>query len=848
MVASSLSFGGTGEISPAVAGPGKDAERKNPGWERENEVTDDKTSSPSGSGQKFRPSEFVSASTPRPRVTPGPALRKGTVEDIPPPRPTLPPVVKTSGLELREREMGKHTEHGNHISSTPVPNKLTTFKTSKIDLLGDYRDKADYYKSYLKDLLGNIDEPSRSTEVIEPSADHMRYGVQSLSPGAYFPRQREPYPYQNMAAPLPYLMPPKPPRRPPPPPQQRTDHFDRENLLGNRVENLRKIDGQRNAHRNHVKYQHRPSVREKYPQNERIPEASSEPGLSSLTLAQLSSQLSLTTPSPAMEARTEEAREYTVFDMADAVTITMNPEEVEEEESQEDERLSNHRSPPFISYSEAAPSRVRGPVSRSGSLDYNTLRPDYIEVDQSPSPASNNEHRLMVDMTTVQDTLRNKRNVSVDDLLFLYNITFLTDSKEIVSSIGDREIKDHNIPPAMEPEEYEDTYDYDTIPLPDYQALDSEDKFKNALNEFLEDYEDYSREQVRLKHDDSSQSPEVEDVEDLLTKIIGDSSVPEELLEDMFETEEDYYEPGWESGQHAVNHRTHSVPEFANKLISAQRQGSQAHQAVTSKSEIKDDRDPDVFVNHKPFSSADQLVLTNNDGIKEVLMVLNATGKVSPKNRTHTEGVPRLEDTGPLISGYYPENYDVDSEYYDVIEEIDGDIEHVSGPGHEYTDYWASQESRDTAADEMRFTELDNDINTDTEQSAETAEETEEQENKYYPVKGDTTEESDTNEIIIDPQNLSDKILNSWDTHSDEFLSNDQFIDELERERLEKIKLNELLGTESAGSAESENFPLKSLAEGDGVSDEQEQLLDSDPGSINPEKLAYILIGVSGSQ
>ena len=270
MVASSLSFGGTGEISPAVAGPGKDAERKNPGWERENEVTDEKKSSSSGSDQKFRPSEFVSASTPRPRVTPGPALRKGTVEDIPPPRPTLPPVVKTSGLELREREMGKHTEHGNHISSTPVPNKLTTFKTSKIDLLGDYRDKADYYKSYLKDLLGNIDEPSRSTEVIEPSADHMRYGVQSLSPGAYFPRQREPYPYQNMAAPLPYLMPPKPPRRPPPPPQQRTDHYDRENLLGNRVENLRKIDGQRNAHRNHVKYQHRPSVLEKY-ENERIP-------------------------------------------------------------------------------------------------------------------------------------------------------------------------------------------------------------------------------------------------------------------------------------------------------------------------------------------------------------------------------------------------------------------------------------------------------------------------------------------------------------------------------------------------------------------------------------------------
>ena len=831
LVASSLSFGGSHQISPAD--PGKDVGRKNPGWE--NEVTEEKkTSSSSGViGHKFQPSEFVSASS---RTTPGPQLRKGTVEDIPPPRPTLPPVVKTSGLELREK---KHTEHGNHISSTPVPVKMTTFKTSKIDLLGDYRDRADYYNSYLKDLLGDIEEPSRSTEVIEPSADHMRYGVQSLPPGAYFPRQREPYPYQNMAAPLPYLRPPKPPIRRPPPPPQRADLYDRENLLGNRLENLRKID----AHnRNQNKYQQRTSV-EKYPQNER--EESSEHGLSSLTLAQLSSKLALTTPIPDMEARTEDSREYTVFDMADAVTITMSPEEVTEDSQEEDERLSNHRNPPFMSYSEAAPNRVR--VSRIGdsvSRDYNTLRPDYIEVDQSPSPASNNEHKLMVDMTTVQDTLRNKRNVSVDDLLFLYNITFLTDSKEIVSSIGDRDIKDHNIDipdTNAVSEEYEDSYDYDTIPLPDYQALDSEDKFKNALNEFLEDYEDYSREQVRLKHDDSSQSPEVDHVEDLLTKIMGDSSVPEELLEDMFE-DEDYYEPGWDlAAGHAVNHRTHSVPEFANKLISAQRQGGQSHQTMKSSSEM---RDTDVLVNnHKPFSPSDQLGLTNNDGIKEVLMVLNATGKVSPKNRTHTEGVPRLEDTEAHLIGYYPENYDVDSEYYeDIIEEIDDDIENISGPGQ---DYWASQESRDT--DEMRFTELDNDINTE---SAETTEETEE-EKKYYPVKGDTThEENDTNEIIIDPQNLSDKILNSWDTHSDEILSNDQFIDELERERLEKIKLKELLGTESAvSSSDSENFPLKSLmadSEASSVAREQEKQLDTETeGSINPEKLAYILIGVS---
>ena len=29
--------------------------------------------------------------------------------------------------------------------------------------------------------------------------------------------------------------------------------------------------------------------------------------------------------------------------------------------------------------------------------DFNTLRPDYIEYDQSPSPANNHEEKLLVD-------------------------------------------------------------------------------------------------------------------------------------------------------------------------------------------------------------------------------------------------------------------------------------------------------------------------------------------------------------------------------------------------------------------------------------------------------------------
>ena len=293
--------------------------------------------------------------------------------------------------------------------------------------------------------------------------------------------------------------------------------------------------------------------------------------------------------------------------------------------------------------------------------------------------------------------------------------------------------------------------------------------------------------------------------------------------------------------------RTHSVPEFANKLISAQRQGSHGDQHVhpghsPMETDVRDSPDTgnaDVFTNHKPFSSDDELFLTTNNGIKEVLMVLNATGKVNPKNRTRLEG-SRLEDTDPLLSGYYPKNYDVESDYYDVIEEIDDDIEDISRPGQKHTDYWSRdgpEEPRDK--DQMSSSELDNDLNTrpDADQKTE--------EKKYYPVRGDTTigENDDANsEILIDPQNISDNILNSWDTHSDELLSNDQFITELEREKLAKSRLKELLGTESDDGAVSENYPLKSLMSDTSVENEEQP----DSASINPEKLAYILIGVRG--
>ena len=56
-------------------------------------------------------------------------------------------------------------------------------------------------------------------------------------------------------------------------------------------------------------------------------------------------------------------------------------------------------------------------------------------------------------------------------------------------------------------------------------------------------------------------------------------------------------------------------------------------------------------------------------------------------------------------------------------------------------------------------------------------------------------EEESTAEVALDPRNLSDTILDSWDSHSDEILSNDQFKDELEKEKQEKAELQEMLGT-----------------------------------------------------
>ena len=472
----------------------------------------------------------------------------------------------------------------------------------------------------------------------------------------------------------------------------------------------------------------------------------------------------------------------------------------------------------------------------------------------------------MVDLSTsYPDNERPKRNVSIDDLLFLYNITFLTDSKEITPSIGGRTVIDHNIN-LNEAKEEEQYLDYSSLPLPDYQALDTEDKFNDALEEFLKDYDAYSYEQLNEDQADD----DIEDVEKILSEIIGDGPLSGDLLGDVFH-DDDYYQydilddgdvedSAWSAG-HRVNHRTHSVPEFANQLISQKREGSAQSAASSTPSATALDTvnlsvaGQTAHHNHQPFYGlTDRDVSTSSkEGIKEVLMVLNATGKAKPKNRTRA-----YDGSNEFRDGYYPEQGETE-EFTDQVDKIDDDIENVHS-GHMNDDT-----SRDAV--QFEFSEQENDINnndnhiqnSETKMSVDDESETDkntddklvvEEKKFFYPVsseKDNTAQEVSTENDALNHENLSD-LIDSWDSHSDEIISNDEFISELEKEKLEKAALEAELAANSLYEPDnSENFPLKSfISDSDPDLNSEQDISAAEDSGINPEKLAYILIGVSG--
>ena len=384
LVASSLSFGGgdSGHHQTGMS-PGKVI----------SDLSNHRRSDDSGGGggeeiRQFTPSEFVSSTVRSSQKSSStePSLRKGTVENIPVHRPTLPPVVKTSKMKIESGRHPAYLDHLNSISSTHNPPLQTTFKTSHLRGHGQYqqaKEQQKYNKNFLQTIIKDFyEEPTRSRE--EGGAeDFVRSGYSKhyapSSPG-FYPRQREPYPYKNIPRPLSYRSPsrPGPPRGRYPPRQ-----FDREDMMGNKMDNLKHIDGfledqsssplrefPHNSHlnmRNHRDGVEPSQVRSTTPPPPVPPPTTKSAKIQALTLKQLSAGLSVTTERADSERRQEGVtRDYTVFDMADAVTVTHPP-------PLQEERLDNHRPgggesgglkaqqvqrPHFKTYSETAPLRI----------------------------------------------------------------------------------------------------------------------------------------------------------------------------------------------------------------------------------------------------------------------------------------------------------------------------------------------------------------------------------------------------------------------------------------------------------------------------------------------------------
>merc|ERR1712026_431608 len=101
---------------------------------------------------------------------------------------------------------------------------------------------------------------------------------------------------------------------------------------------------------------------------------------------------------------------------------------------------------------------VRGPRAPRGAQPRPcAVRPQAAPAGHAAEPhhaAARASDRLLVDVTEGE---AGARNVSVEDFLFLYNITFLTDSREIQPCSGARPILDHNLAPTPDTEEYDES-------------------------------------------------------------------------------------------------------------------------------------------------------------------------------------------------------------------------------------------------------------------------------------------------------------------------------------------------------------------------------------------------------
>ena len=1012
LVASSLSFGDTAQNIVLTKGKVENVDNHQaPAQLPQSTPTTKQTTKPSDKPvRKFTPSQLVSSTFSPPirrsSTTFHPSLRPGTVEDLPRPRPTLPPIVKTSKLDL-ENEI-----HPNYLDDLPKippsPDAVTedpvgqpifglssttsstpTFKTSKMERTNQPGNGREKYYNVLHNKLNKLfeikDSYEQPVQSSEEKSDELyvknSFSPQYASEPGFFPQQREPYPYKNF--PLPYLTPPGPMKFRPKNQLQRMNprissrmEYDREDIMSNKMDDMKYIDGYvdtsalpridrksdypLNVYRkyfNGPKPQRELKKRRRLGNNVATPGAkrsTKPPALKALTLHQLSMGLSTEKQVvPTVPGRL--VRNYTLFDMADAVAVSHSPPAA----NVNDLRLMNHviseaqevshhnpnsgrqqERPPFRPYNEEA--KVRSstprtfydpdeitPMAYSEDQDYKTLRPDFIEYDQSPEPSRNHEDLLMVDLTSD----RPKRNVSIDDLLFLYNITFLTDHEEVTPSNGDRREQDHNIDISMFPdsifkskeseeednedkffEDYEDELpeygtllDYEENPLtvsdysslqldlPDYQELNSEDKFSDALEEFLKEYDTFAKPAEDIITDEKVQ------IDRILSDIavgadIGD--FPEEIIDYDDEYNYEYEEdenidteseiPAWPG--HHVNHRTHSVPEFANQLISQQREGSGQRSRTSTtplpmlefpvtlprqiltdpESSTESKLDADLYKNHKPFFTSSESQFSSkqqnkNNGIKEVLMVLNATGDLPA-----AQFELGFRDEEESREGYYPEHEtDFDNDESEDVNDI-GRPEGAPGQknnvektltmdsGSILQSSEANNENSNTQINQGQhqnsYSNYENgdELSIDEDENSESKNMIEDKELPFFypiPENEKSVEQELTTESLLDVYENLSNMIDSWDSGSQGIDKKDEFIQNIEDEENKNFESNleDEYDSNTLYDDSTDDFPLKSFMTEPNPSmiRNDANISKVDESGLNPEKLAYILIGVN---
>ena len=608
------------------------------------------------------------------------------------------------------------------------------------------------------------------------------------------------------------------------------------------------------------------------------------PRLKALTLEQLSAGLDGPTPASL-------DRNYTQFDMADAMAVTSSlpmPPAYSNHQMIGDRRQDNGR-PAFTTYS--TDNSVMETSESSLWLteqEFNTQRPE--DYDQEALPSRSYDNPLMVDTP---------KQMTQEDLMFLYNITFLTDTDSEEERSEQKPLASF---PAVSPYpitgpdylQYEDQYepdpaDYPTFPLekPTSRPRVEPEEFNEAIEEFLAEYDTYSKAVSERASKEAEKS-----LDSLLGGLDLGTGLLEskeydymELLEDSLERKDEEDLRRWGGGGHHVNHRTHSVPEYANQLIRG-RLGEETDlidtmptplpmpgfrftrptttsstTSTTTASTVTTTARPQIRLknhpNHQPVFAAQPGTLvqgartTPHDGVKEVLMVLNATGKINSKE---------------VRDGYYPESEETkeeEEEEEDWVIELsdDSSVTGVGEGGEALTmavdvplsssigaDDKSNEAAGDVAAGDAVAPidpvggiqhEEANDFQPETTETT-----TEHIEfSSFYPMSSQEMPATTTESMVEVYDNLSN-LVDTWDEDTD--LYEDQVAKDLAELNKEIAALEAQEALEKKLYKEREDFPLKNYISEPSPNMRHDANLAKAEGhqGLNPEKLAYILIGV----